>query len=146
SRVRTLAGVRSESVVEQRSTAYLLALFASVGLLLGIAGVYGVISHRAAQRTREIGIRIALGASRRSVVGMVVGETLVVSLVGSAAGVGLAYVLSKFLKSMLFGITPHDPTTFVALPVMLLVAAMVAAAVPGVRASKTDPALTLRQE
>jgi ABC-type antimicrobial peptide transport system permease subunit len=133
-------------VADQRSTAWLLALFAALGLTLGIAGVHGVISHRAAQRTREIGIRMAMGASAGSVVGMVLRETFRVSVVGALAGAAAAYGLSRYLQSLLFGVTAHDAVTFVLCPAVLLSAAVLAAAIPGWRASRTDPALTLREE
>jgi ABC-type antimicrobial peptide transport system permease subunit len=124
----------------------LLGLFAVLGLLLGIAGVYGVISHRAQQRTREMGIRLALGASANQVVGMVLQETLLVSFLGAATGVLAAFGLSRFLSSLLFGVTARDVTTLTICPLVLLTAALLAAAVPAQRASRTDPALTLREE
>ena len=146
SQVKSLEQVRSESVTDQRSTAWLLALMAGLGLVLGVAGVYGVISHRASQRKREIGIRMALGASAARVVGMVLRETLAVSLVGALAGVAAAYGLSRFLSSLLFGITTHDTVAFAVCPLLLLLAALVAAAIPALRASRTDAAMTLRDE
>lgn len=146
SRIESLEGIRSESVADQRSTAWLLGLFAALGLLLGIAGVHGVISHRAAQRTREIGIRMVMGAPAARVVGMVVRETLLVSFAGCAAGIAGAFALSRFLQSLLFGVTAHDAVAFAILPAILLAAAALAAAVPAWRAARIDPALTLREE
>lgn len=146
SRVASLERIRSESTADQRSTAILLALFAGLGLVLGVAGVYGVISHRAAQRTREIGIRIALGASASTVLQMVLRETMLVSAIGTAAGVIMAVGLSRFLSSLLFGITTHDPATLAICPAILLLAALMAATIPGLRASRTDPTITLREE
>ena len=146
SRLQTLDQTRSDSVADQRSTALLLVTFAALGLLLGVAGVYGVISHRAAQRTREIGIRIALGASSARVISLVIHETLFASLVGCAVGVAAAFALSHLLASLLYGITNHDPVAFVAAPAALLLASLLAALLPGLRASRVDPALTLRQE
>jgi predicted permease len=146
SRIASLERIRSESVTDQRSTAWLLGLFAALGLLLGVAGVHGVISHRAAQRTREIGIRMALGATAGKVVGMVVRETLLVSFAGCAAGIAAAFGLSRFLQSLLFGVTAHDPVAYAVFPVVLLAVAALAATVPAWRASRIDPALTLREE
>ena len=146
SHVKSLAAIRTDSVSNQRSTALLLGLFAVLGLLLGIAGVYGVISHRAQQRTREMGIRLALGASANQVVGMVLQETLLVSFLGAATGVLAAFGLSRFLSSLLFGVTARDVTTLTICPLVLLTAALLAAAVPAQRASRTDPALTFREE
>jgi predicted permease len=144
--ISSLEGIRSESVADQRSTAWLLGLFAALGLLLGVAGVHGVISHRAAQRTREIGIRIAMGATAGQVVGMVVRETLLVAFAGCAAGIAGAFVLSRFLQSLLFGVTAHDPVAFAIFPAVLLAVAVLAATIPAWRASRIDPTLTLREE
>lgn len=144
SRVASLEQIRGESLTDQRSTAWLLELLAGLGLALGVAGVYGVISHRASQRTREIGIRMAMGASAARVVGMVLKETVWVSVLGAVMGMAAAYGLSRFLGSLLFGITTHDTVAFVVCPLVLLVAAVVAAAIPAMRASRTDAAMTLR--
>jgi len=141
-----LEAIRAESIADQRSTAWLLTLFALLGLLLGVAGVYGVISHRAVQRTREIGIRLALGASANSVIGMVLQETLLISVAGIAAGAAMTFWLSRFLQSLLFGVTTHDSLTLTLCPAILLLAALLAAALPGWRASRIDPCLTLREE
>jgi predicted permease len=146
SHIASLEGIRSGSVADQRSTARLLALFAALGLLLGVAGVHGVISHRTAQRTREIGIRMVMGATGGRVIGLVVGETLLVSLAGCAAGMAGAFGLSRFLQSLLFGVTAHDTVAFAIFPAVLLAAAALAAAIPAWRASRIDPALTLREE
>ena len=146
SRVASLDGIRSESVADQRSTAWLLGLFAALGLLLGVAGVHGVIAHRAAQRTREIGIRMVMGATAGRLTGMVVRETLMVSFAGCAAGIAGALGLSRFLGSLLFGVTAHDAFAFAIFPAVLLAAAVVAAAIPAWRASRIDPAFTLREE
>jgi len=145
-RIKSLGAIRTESVSDRRSTAWLLGLFAVLGLLLGVAGVYGVISHRAQQRTREMGIRLALGASAQQVVGMVLQESLLVSTLGAASGVVAAFGLSRFLSSLLFGVTAHDAITLTFCPLALLMAALLAAALPAQRAARTDPALTLREE
>jgi predicted permease len=144
--IASLEGIRSESVADQRSTAWLLGLFAALGLSLGVAGVHGVISHRAAQRTREIGIRMVMGATAGRVVGIVVRETLLASLAGCAAGIAGAFGLSRFLRSLLFGVTAHDTVAFAIFPAVLLAAAVLAAAIPAWRASRIDPAFTLREE
>ena len=146
SHLATMERVKSESVADQRSTTALLALFAILGLLLAVVGVHGVVSHRVGQRTREIGIRLALGASTKSVVGMILMETVAVAVVGLVAGVLGATALTRFLQSLLFGVTSHDTMTFVISPTVLLIAALTAALVPALHASKLDPAMTLRQE
>lgn len=145
-RVATLERVRQDSITGQRSTAWLLALLAGLGFLLGVLGVHGVIAHRTAQRTREIGIRIALGADARTVVSMVLRETLVVALAGCGVGIAAAFALSRYLESLLFEVSTHDPAIFTACPAFLLAAALLAAALPARRASHTDPAVTLRLE
>jgi predicted permease len=146
SRIASLEGIRSESMTDQRSTASLLGLLAALGLSLGVVGVHGVISHRAAQRTREIGIRMAMGATAAKVVGMVVWETLLVSFAGCVAGAAAALGLSRFLQSLLFGITAHDTVAFAIFPAILLAVAVLAATIPAWRASHVDPTLTLREE
>jgi predicted permease len=144
--ISSLERIRFESVTDQRSTAWLLGLFAALGLSLGVAGVHGVIAHRAAQRTREIGIRMAMGATTPKVVVMVVREMLLVSFAGCAAGIAAALGLSRFLQSLLFGVTAHDTVAFAIFPAVLLAVAMLAATIPAWRASRIDPALTLREE
>ena len=146
SRVTTLDQLRTDSTTNQRSTAFLLALFAILGLALAIVGVHGVIAHRAAQRTRELGIRIALGATPTNLLTLVLKETILVSLAGSLTGVFAAYALSKYLNSLLFGITIHDPLAFTLSPLTLFLAATIAAAWPAFRVLGTDPALTLRHD
>lgn len=145
-RVRTIEQTRAESVEDQTSTALLLATFAGLGLALGVSGVYGVIAHRAAQRRREIGIRIALGASVGRVVGLVVRETVGAAVLGCLLGLGAAWGLSHLLASLLFGVTTRDAVAFLVAPGALLVAALGAALLPGWRAARVDPAMALRQE
>ena len=146
SRIASLDEIRTRSVTDQRSTAWLLALFAALGLTLAVIGVHGVIAHRAAQRTKEFGIRLALGARPTTLIAMVVQETFLVSLVGVAIGVAAAYTLSRYLGSLLFGVTTHDPLAFTLSPLILLLAAILAATVPALRVFHTDPALILRQD
>ena len=143
--VSTLDAIRRDSMADQSSTAALLVLFAAIGLLLGVVGVHGVVSHRVAQRTRDIGIRMALGATASRVVAEVVRETAAVALIGLAAGGVAAYASTRFLRALLFGVTHHDPIAFAVCPVVLLIAALMAASVPAMLASRTDPAVTLRE-
>jgi putative ABC transport system permease protein len=144
--VQTLGQLRAASVAGQRSTATLLALFAASGLLLGIAGVHGVVAHRAAQRTKELGIRLALGATPLQLLRTVLQETVLVALAGAALGVALAYPTSAYLQSLVYGITAHDPLFFALSPLLLCATALAVAAVPALRATRTDPATTLRQD
>ena len=146
SRVAMIDAVRRDSVSDQLSITWLLGLLAVLGLILGFVGVYGVMSNRASQRTKEIGIRIALGATAGEMLGMVLKEAAFVSVIGCTAGVLVSTGLTRFLKSLLFGITTHDVFTFTLAPVVLLLASIIAALIPGIRASRQDPAVTLRQD
>ncbi|MBM3760198.1 MAG: ABC transporter permease [Acidobacteria bacterium] len=146
SNIATLGALRDSSIQSQRSTATLLTLFAVLGLILGIAGVHGVIAHRAAQRTKEMGIRMALGARPAQLVRMVLAETFIASTLGTSAVIVAAWLLSRYLKSLVFGITIHDPLAFTLSPAILILAATIAASIPAIRATRTDPALTLRQD
>ncbi|MBI4910440.1 MAG: ABC transporter permease [Acidobacteria bacterium] len=141
-----LQRVRRESVADRRSTMWLLSGLASMGLLLGSVGVYGILTQRFAQRTREIGIRLALGATTGSVAVTVLREALVVAAMGSVVGISAAIVLTRYLRSLLFGVAEHDLAAFLAGPVVLIVTALLAAALPGLRAARVDPATVLRAE
>ncbi|MFN7925389.1 MAG: ADOP family duplicated permease [Bryobacteraceae bacterium] len=138
--------VRRGSVSNRRSTAWLLSLLASLGLLLGIIGVHGVLAQRAALRSSEMGIRVALGASRRQIAKIVLREALLVALAGSTSGVVGALVLSRFLRSLLFGIAENDFASYAGGAGLLIVTALLSAAAPAYRASLVDPARTLRSE
>ncbi len=124
----------------------LLGLFAGLGVLLAALGLYGVISFLVAQRVREIGVRLALGASRGRIVGMVLGQAARWTAAGTVIGVAGALAASRYLETMLFGVTPRDPVTLAAVVMLLAAVAMCAALVPSRRASRLDPAETLRCE
>jgi predicted permease len=139
---RTLA----ESIARPRFTTALLGAFAAVALVLASVGVHGVLSFAVVQRTREIGIRLALGASRAAVLGMVVGRGLRLTLVGAAAGLAGALAVSRLLESLLFGVGTRDPASFAAAPVLLIAVAIVASWIPARRATRVDAMITLRSE
>ena len=124
----------------------LISVFASTALLLGGAGIYGVTAYWVAQRTREIGIRIALGAGQRTVMKLVMGQALVLAVAGIAAGVAGAAALTRFLRSLLYDVRPIDPATFAAVTVLLAAVALAASYIPARRATKVDPMVALRYE
>ena len=145
--VRTLQEVVARSISQPRFYMTLLAVFAGVALVLAAIGIFGVLSYAVAQRTREIGIRMALGAHAASVLGLVVREALVMAVAGVAIGSAAAYVLTEWLvASLLFNTSPHDPLTFVLVAAVLALVSMAAAYVPARRATRVDPIVALRAE
>ena len=130
----------SRSVAERRFAMLLVGLFAALALALGAIGVYGVLSYDVARRVREIGIRMALGAERGSVLRMIVGRAVVLTAIGVLAGGAGAFALTRTLSTLLFGVTPHDPSTFAAAAGVLTLVALAAAAIPAWRAARVDPA------
>jgi ABC-type antimicrobial peptide transport system permease subunit len=117
-----------------------------LALVLAAVGIYGVIASGVQQRHRELGIRIALGASRERVVGMVLRQGVALTIIGAALGLAGASMLTRVLRGQLFGISTTDPMTFVAVPAILVVVAMIACVVPARRALAVDPASTIRGE
>lgn len=144
--IDAMNNVRAHSISEQRFLMTLMGVFAALALLLAGIGMYGVLSYQMARRTREIGIRIALGATPRSVLHLVLRESLLVVFPGVAIGLAAALGLTRFLASELFGITPNDPLTFVAVAVVLTCVALLACYVPARRAMRVDPMVALRYE
>ena len=147
--VETMKQIVAESMSSQRSPMILLGTFAALALLLASVGIYGVISYSVAQRIREIGIRMALGAQKRDVFRMVVGQGLAVTLAGLAIGVLAALILTRLLSRfslLLYGIGASDPLTFAAVSVMLILVAILACYIPARRATKVDPMVVLRHE
>ena len=136
----------SDAIARPRFYAVLLGVFAGVAVLLVAVGIYGVIAYTVAQRTREIGIRVALGAQRSQVIGLVLRENI--GLIGGGLVLGLAgaAAVTRYLQGMLFGLTPLDPTTFIAVSVMFALVATAASYVPARRATKVDPVVALRCE
>jgi len=117
-----------------------------IGLLLTITGIYGVISYTVTQRTQEIGIRMALGAQRSSILKMVIRKGIALTLIGAVIGLGAAFVLTRWMSSMLFGITASDPATYATVLIVSLGAALLACSIPARRATRVDPLVALRYE
>jgi len=131
---------------QHRFSAALLALFAAVGLMLAAAGIYGLVSLLVSQRTREIAVRIALGATPASVIEMMLVQVAAWIVVGAAAGILCSLVAAHWVGALLFGIKSNDPVTLSAASIVLLIAALIAAYVPARRAAKVDPMVALRYE
>ena len=145
-RVATLEQTLSDSVAPRRFNMLLLGIFAFIALTLATVGIYGVMAFSVTQRTHEIGIRMALGAERRDVLGLIVREALRLMLAGSLLGVGGAWALTRSLTSFLYDVRPTDPLTFLVVPAGLVAVAIVASYIPARRAAKVDPMVALRYE
>jgi len=144
--VQPLTHAISDSVAQPRFYTLLFALFGLTGLLLTLTGVYGVISYTVSQQTREIGIRMALGAHGADVLRLVLGRGVYLDLVGVAFGIAAALPLMRLLRNQLFGVTPTDPLTFAGVPLLLTCVAVVACYIPARRATRVDPMVALRYE
>jgi putative ABC transport system permease protein len=144
--VRTMEQVLANAVVQPRFNTIVLGAFAAAALCLGAIGIYGVVSYSMARRTREIGLRMALGAQTRDVLSLVLREGMSVVLVGVAIGLAGALALSRVMTGLLFGVTATDPWTFVAIPLTLIAVALAACWIPARRAVRVDPMVALRYE
>jgi len=143
---RPLSALVDSSVARHEFATTLLGLFAVAALLLATTGIYGVMSYLVSRRTHEIGIRMALGARSSDIVRYVVRQGFVLAAAGAAAGLVGAFALSRYVESLLFGVSATDAATFAAGPVALLAVALVASLVPARRAAKVDPTVALRAE
>jgi len=144
--VRTLQEIYDASLARTSFTLVMLAIAGAMALLLGVAGIYGVISYSVSQRTREIGIRIALGARNAEVTRMFVRHGLGLAAIGIACGLAAAFALTRLLSSLLFDVSPIDPLTYGAVALSLVAAAVLASYVPALRATMVDPVEALRAE
>ncbi len=145
-RFQTLDEIFSRSLNGRRFNLLLVGVFALAALVLAMAGVFGVLAYSVAQRTREIGVRLALGATERAVLGMVLRQGLAAAAVGTALGLLGSFLLTRTLRSLLFEVSPNDPVTVVAVASFLLLAALAASYFPARRAARVDPAVALRRE
>lgn len=144
--VQTMEEALGAWAAERRLTTVLVGGFAALALLLGAVGVYGVMAHVVVQRTREIGIRIALGAVPREILRLVLAQGAVLAGLGIAAGVAGAYLVTRLLEGLLFQVRPTDPLTFAVTTFLLALVATIASAVPALRATRVDPIEALRAE
>jgi predicted permease len=145
-RVLSMEDAAAESLAIRKVTTWVMTLFAGVSLLLACVGIYGVIAFSVVQRTHEFGIRLALGATPRQLLALVLSQSAVLGAIGIAIGLVAAFALSKLANALVFGVSTRDPITFALAPVLLGAIAMLAAFIPALRASRLDPTIALRQE
>jgi putative ABC transport system permease protein len=145
-KVRTMYELMADSVARRRLAMLLLAIFAVAALVLAAVGIYGVMSYSVTERSHEMGIRMALGASRASVLRLVLGQSLSLTLAGIALGMAGSLILSGLISSLLFDVKSRDPFTFAMVAVVLTLVALIASYLPARRATKVDPMVSLRYE
>ena len=144
--VKTLDQIRGDSIAPQVFAMRLLAGFAGVGTMLALVGIYGVLALSVSSRNREIAIRMAVGAQRNDVLGLVLTEGMKLVALGLAAGIAVAIALARVLRALLFGVGPSDPSTIALVTILFTVVALAACYIPARRATKTDPVMALRYE
>jgi putative ABC transport system permease protein len=144
--VTTMDGLLSDSVSPRRFSAVLIGIFAALALLLAAVGIYGVMSYTVSQRTQEIGVRMALGAQMGNVRRMILGQTLKLTLIGVGLGLAGAFVVARFLASLVFGVGTYDAATFLEVALLLIAVALAASYIPSRRAMRVDPIVALRYE
>src|SRR5262249_3240061 len=144
--IQTMDELLSDTLSSRKFATSLLAIFATLALLIAAVGIYGVISFAVAQRTQEIGIRMALGASRMQVLRMILDHGMRLTFIGLVVGVPTAVLIGRLLTSLLFEITPFDPPTFVLVSIILSTVGFIATFVPAQRATKVDPIVALHYE
>ena len=144
--LRTLAEQKDGSLYAERLAAALLTIFGLLALLLAAVGLYGVLSYALTERTREMGIRLALGAQPRNLLRLVVGQGMTLTLIGLVIGVGVAYALTRLIENLLFAVSATDPLTFATIPLLLVSVALLACWIPARRATRVDPMVALRYE
>jgi ABC-type antimicrobial peptide transport system permease subunit len=144
--IATMNQIISETISQRRFSLVLLSLFAMIALLLAAIGIHGVMTYWVTQRTREIGIRIALGAKPYDVVKMVIGQGMSLTLIGVAIGLAAALTLTRIMKSLLFSVSATDPATFALIALLLVGVALIASYLPARRATRVDPIAVLKSE
>jgi putative ABC transport system permease protein len=144
--IKTTRQLLAETLAARRFTLWLSGLFAALALVLAVIGIYGVIAYSVSQRTRELGIRLALGAQPGEVLKLVVGQGMRLALAGVGIGLAAAFALTRLMLSLLFGVSATDPLTFIMIALLLMAVALAACFVPARRATKVDPMVALRYE
>ncbi len=144
--IRPMEEIVSRSISKQRLTLFLLTAFSALALVLSSVGIYGVISYLTGQRTHEIGVRVALGASRSDVLRMVLGEGMRITLIGVAIGLAAAFGLTRLITTIIYGVGATDPITFATVAILLSAIALFACYIPARRAMRVDPMIALRHE
>ena len=145
-KIRLVTERVAESIAEPRFQAGLLNLFGAVALLLAAGGIYGVLAYSVTQRRREIGIRMALGAEKRNVLSLVIGQGMKLALIGVVIGVVSALALTRVLRNLLYDVKPTDPVVFLSVAAALAAVALIASLIPSLRAVRIRPAIALRYE
>jgi putative ABC transport system permease protein len=143
--VTTLDDALGESMTQERFSMLMLGLFAALALVLAAVGIYGVIAYSVAQRAQEIGVRIALGARRGNVLGMVVGQAMRLTAIGIAIGAAAALGAGRFLASLLFEVESSDPLVFISVTLLVASVALLSASLPALRAAQTDPTVAMHE-
>jgi ABC-type antimicrobial peptide transport system permease subunit len=144
--VRPMEEIVARSIAKQRLTMLLLSVFSGLALILSAVGIYGVISYLTGQRTHEIGVRVALGASSRDVLHLVLGEGLKMTLFGVGIGLAAALGLTRLITKLIYGVNAADPITFAGVALLLTAVALLACFIPARRAMRVDPMMALRYE
>jgi len=144
--IRTMKQLLSDSVAEPRFRTFLLSIFSGVAMALACVGIYAVMSYTVTQRWHEIGIRVAIGAERRAILRLILGKALFLTVSSAAVGLVISLALSRLLSTLLFGISPQDPATFAAVPLLLVAVALLSSYLPARRAMRVDPMVALRYE
>jgi putative ABC transport system permease protein len=146
SKIKTVPELRADSLAERRFTLLLLAIFAGLAMTLSVTGIYSVMSYMVTERTREIGVRMALGANQGDVLNFMIRRGMIPALIGVTAGLGLAFATTRVIESLLYSVSATDPLTLVVVALLLTIVALLACYIPARRATKVDPQVALRYE